>query len=98
MSDYDIGAFSVQAESPFAVVDGVTVDPGAARVTIEGSNVSLELGGKTLDVGSGRFAMPTESVNGTAGSQIFHGGQRKERTLSVLKILGAWISVMVILW
>ena len=98
MSDYDIDGFSVQAESSFAVVDGVTVDPGAAGVTIGGSVVSLEIGGKTLDVGSGRFAMPTASLNGTAGLQTFHGGQGKGRTLSVRKILGAWIFGMVMLW
>ena len=97
-SIYDIGGFSVQAESSFAVVDGVTMDPGAAGVTVEGSAVSLELGGKTLDIGSGRFAMPTESVNGTAGLETFHGGQGKERTLSVQRTLGAWIFAMVMLW
>ncbi|KAK0515420.1 hypothetical protein JMJ35_001454 [Cladonia borealis] len=95
---YDIGGLGVQAESSFAVVDGVTVDPGAAGVTVAGSVVSLELGGKTLDVGSGRFAMPTASVNGTAGLQTFHGGQGKERTLSVRNILGTWIFGMVMLW
>ena len=88
----------MQAESSFAVVDGVTMDPGAAGVTVEGSAVSLELGGKTLDIGSGRFAMPTESVNGTAGLETFHGGQGKERTLSVQRTLGAWIFAMVMLW
>ena len=97
MSSYDIGGFSVQAESSLAVVDGVTVDPGAVGVTVGGSAVSLEFGGKTLDVGSGRFAMPTESVNGTVGLQTFHGGQGKE-TVSVHNFLGAWIFVMVMLW
>ena len=98
LSTYDIGGLSVQAESSFAVVDGVTVGPGAAGVTVGGSIVSLELGGETLDVGSGRFAMPTDLVKGTAGLQTFHGGQGKERTLSVRKILGAWISILVMLW
>ena len=60
----------MQAESSFAVVDGVTVDPGAVGATVGRSVVSLELGGKTLDVvGNGRFAMPTALANGTAGLQ-----------------------------
>ena len=80
------------------MIDGVIVDPGAVGVTGGGSVVSLELGGKILDVGSARFAMPTASVNGTTGLQIFHGGQGKERTLSVHKIFGAWIFGMVMLW
>ena len=78
----------MQAESSFAVVDSATVDPGAAGVPVGGSLVSMELGGKTLDVGSGRFAMPTASVNGTAGLRTFHGGQGKGMTLPVRKILG----------
>ena len=97
-SIYDIGGFSVQAESSFAVVDGVTVSPGAAGVTSGGSVVSLEPGGKTLDVESGRFAMPTASVNETASLQTFDGGQGKGRSLSIQTVLCAWISVIVMLW
>ena len=97
-SIYDIDGLSVQAESSFAVVDGVTVSPGAVGVTVGGSAVSLEPGGKTLDVGSERFAMPTASVNGTASLQTFDGGQGKGRTLSIQIILCAWISVIVMLW
>ena len=98
MSIYDIGGLSVQAESSFAVVDGVAVSPGAAGVTAGGSVVSLEPGGKTLDVGSGRFAMPTASVNGTASLQTFDGGQGKGRNLSIQTILGAWIFLLGMLW
>ena len=59
LSTYDICGFSVQAESSFAVVDGVKIDPGAAGVTVEGSAVSLELGGKTLDTsGVGALRCP----------------------------------------
>ena len=54
-SIYDIGGLSVQAGSSFAVVDGVTVSPGAVGVTAGGSAVGLEPGGKALDVGSSRF-------------------------------------------
>lgn len=98
LSTYDIGGLSVQAESSVAVVDGVTVSPGAAGVTVGGSVVSLEPGGKTLDVGSGRFAMPTGSVNETASLQTFDGGQGKGRSLSIQTILCAWILVIGMLW
>ena len=75
MSIYDIGGLSVQAGSSFAVVDGVKVSPGAVGVTAGDSAVGLESGGKTLDVGSSRFAMPTGSVTGPGGLQVFQGGQ-----------------------
>ena len=74
LSTYNIEGLGVQVESSFAVVDGVTVDPGAAGVTVGGSVVSQELGGKTFDVGSGRFAMPSGSVKETAGLQTVDGG------------------------
>ena len=98
MSIYDIGGLSVQAESSFAVVDGMTLSPGAVGVTAGGSAVSLEPGGKTLDVGSGRFAMPTGSVTGTGGLQVFLGGQGRGRGLSIQVILGAWVFEIVMLW
>ena len=94
---YDIGGFSVQDESSFAVVDGVTVDPGAAGVTIGGSVVSLELGGKTLDVGSGRFAMPTSPANGTNGLQMFQGGQGRCLRVSLPMILGCCVFLTLML-
>ena len=96
-SIYDIGGFSLQAESSFAVVDGVTVDPGAAAVTVGGSAVSLELGGKTLDVGSGRFVMPTSPVNRTNGLQVFQGGQGKGLIVSLPIILGACVFLTLML-
>lgn len=98
MSIYDIGGLSVQAGPSFAVVGGVTVSPGAVGVTIGGSAVSLEPGGKSLDVGSGRFAMPTGSNTGTSGLQVFQGGQGRGWSLSIQVILGAWIFVIVMLW
>ena len=94
---YDIGGFSVQAGSSFAVVDGVTIDPGAVGVTVGGSAVSLELGGKTLDVGSGRFAMPTGAVNGTNGLQVFQGGQEKRLRASLPMILGICVFLTLML-
>ena len=45
-------------------------------MTVDGHNVSLEAGGSTLDVGTGRFAMPTGDANGSAGMLIFEGGGR----------------------
>ena len=83
----NINGFSVEAQSSLAIVDGVTIRPGAADVTVDGTNVSLEAGGSTLDVGTGRFAMPTEIVNGSAGSLIFEGGQRKGVETSLISVL-----------
>ena len=72
----NINRFSVEAQSSLAIVDGVTIRPGAPDVTVDGNNVSLEVGGSTLDVGTGRFAMPTGVANGSAGLLIFDGGGR----------------------
>ena len=83
-SPYDIDGYTIQPKpqpSSFAVVDGVTLSAGGPGTSISGSLVSLESGGKTLDIGTGRFAMPTAAVgsgNGTAsGVQAFTGGQGK---------------------
>ena len=78
-STYDVDGLSVQAQpqSSLAVIDGVTLTAGEPGITISGSLVSLESEGKTLDVGTGRFAMPTAAMNATAGVQAFQGGQRK---------------------
>ena len=87
----NIDGFSVQAQASLAVMDGVAMTPGGPGVTVTGNVVSLESGGKTLDVGSGRFAIPTGFVNGTAGLQVFEGGQKTGIEVSLLLIFGAWI-------
>ena len=89
-STYDVDGFSVQAQlqSSLAVVDGVTLTPGGLGVTISGNIVSLEPGGNTLDVGTGRFAMPTAAVNATASVQAFQGGQRKSFQVPSILIFG----------
>lgn len=69
----NINGFSVEAQSSLAIVDGVTIRLGAPDVTVDGNNVSLEAGGSTLAVGTGRFAMPTGVTNGSAGFLIFEG-------------------------
>lgn len=72
----NIDGFSVEAQSSLAIVDGVTIKPGAPGVTIDGSIISLESGGATLDVGTGRFAVPTGAANGpVTGVLAFEGGQ-----------------------
>ncbi len=98
-SIYDVDGFSVQAqpESSFAVVDGVTLTPGGLGVTISGNLVSLEPGGNTLDVGTGRFAMPTAAVNATAGVQAFRGGQRKTFEVPSILIFGTLGCLMMVI-
>lgn len=76
-SDVDIDGFDVKAGPSSAVVDGVTLSAAAPGVTVSGSLVSLEAGGATLDIRTGRFALPTGSANGSVGVQQFLGGQSK---------------------
>ena len=88
-SGIDVDGLSVQAQASFAVVDGVTITPGRPGISIAGDVVSLELGGKTVDIGTGRFAIPTVPANGTAGLQVFDGGQGREMEVSFSVILAA---------
>ena len=89
-SDINIDGFDINAQSSFIVVDGMTLVPAAAGVTISGTLVSLEAGGAALDIGTGRFALPTATTgaaNGSVNVQAFTGGQgRKGRDLSFTSI------------
>ena len=88
-SDTNIDGFDVEVGSSFAVVDGVRLSPGAAGVTISGDLVSLETGGSTLDIDSGRFALPTRSggLNGSINVQAFTGGQSRGLQSSSLSLV-----------
>ena len=95
VSPYNIDGFSIQSqpqpESSFAVVDGVTLSAGGPGVSISGSLVSLESGGKTLDIGTGRFAMATGGANGNgtaSGVQAFTGGQGRRFEVSCVLMAG----------
>lgn len=89
-SDVNIDGFDVQVQPSFAVVDGVTVSAGAAGVTISGEMISLKSGGATLDIGTGRFALPkaTVTTNGSLNVQVFMDGQSKGRELSLVLVFG----------
>ena len=86
-SDMDIDGFDVKAESSsIVVVDRITLTAGAAGVTLSGGKtISLEAGGATLDIGTGRFALPTTVSSAANGSSINNvqaftgGGQGKEK-------------------
>lgn len=72
--------FDVNVESSFAVVDGMTLSPGAAGATLSGKVVDLETGGSTLDIGTAHFALPTRigvANNGSINGLVFTGGQSK---------------------
>ena len=92
-----IDGLSVQAQSSLAIVDGVTVSPGAPGVTIDGKSVSLEFGGATLDIGTGRFAMPTGSANGSAGILAFEGGQGRSVEVTWGLLLGSGVGGVLML-
>ena len=73
-------------------MDGVTFTPGKAGVPVAGSFVGLEEGGKTLDVGSARIAIPTGGPNGVDAMRVFKGGQERVSKIqvSMLSAAGVW--------
>ena len=76
-----IDGFDIKIAPSLAVVgDTVTLRPGAAGVTISGKVVSLENGGSTLDIGTGRFALPT-AANSSLNFQVFTGGGQRKKAL-----------------
>lgn len=102
-SDITIDGFHIQAQqSSFVVVDGVTLSAAEPGVTISGAVLSLENGGKTVDVdGTGRFALPVpvptpmvkEGFNGSESNVLaFTGGQGKafSSSVSLLLLCGIW--------
>ena len=95
----NIDGLSVEAQSSLAIVDGVTISPGAPGVKVDGQNVSLEAGGATLDIGTGRFAIPTATANGSAGVLAFEGGQGRKVKVSLIRLLsfGVGGSLMLIM-
>ena len=98
-SDISIGGFNVKAGSSFDIVDGITLSAGAAGITISGQVVSLEAGGSTLDIGTGRFALPTPTgaANGSVNVQAFTGGQSKELKLSLSLVCGVCGTLMLLM-
>ena len=62
-----IDGFAIQPQPSFAVVDGITIGAAATGVIVSGERISLEGGGKTLDIGTGRFALPTGGYGSVGG-------------------------------
>ena len=95
---FNLDGLTVQARPSAIVVNGVTLTPGAPGTSIDGSSVSLESGG-TLDIGTGRFAIPTGPANGTVISGTFEGAQEKARRVpcsflsAAVAISGLWMMV-----
>lgn len=98
-SNVNVDGFDVIAHSSFAVVDGVTVNAAAAGVTVSGQIVSLEAGGATLDIGTGRFALPTPAAaaNGSVNVQAFLGGQSKGLEVSLYLVWGVCGALMLLM-
>ena len=98
---FNVDGMTVQAIQSAVVVDGVTLTPGGPGKTINGSRVSLEVNG-TLDIGTGRFAVPTGVANRTSALQMFEGGQDRASRVSRLLGFGAvvvwglWVLVLVV--
>ncbi|KAM0801210.1 hypothetical protein BDR22DRAFT_848128 [Usnea florida] len=93
----NVDGLSVEAQSSLAIVDGVTISPGAPGVTVDGQSVSLEAGGATLDIGTGRFAIPTATANGSAGVLAFEGGQGRTAKVSLVTVLSFGIGGILML-
>ena len=96
-SDTNIDGFDVQAQPSFVVVDGVTLSAAAAGVTFSGTLVSLEAGGATLDIGTGRFALPTVAAIGSVGVQAFTGGQDKGVEESLILVCSVLCGTLILL-
>ena len=96
-TDTNIDGFDVQAQPSYIVVDGVTLSAAAAGVTISGTLVSLEAGGATMDIGTGRFALPTVAAVGSVGVQAFTGGQCKGSEGSLVLGCGVLCGTLILL-
>ena len=97
-SDVTIDGYDVKAQSSFVVVDGIKLNAATAGVTISGQVVSLEAGGKTLDIGTGRFALPTGAVSGSVNVQAFTGGQgQKGVDLSIFFLICGVCGIVMLL-
>ena len=62
--------------SSFIIIDGATVSAAASGVTISGTRVSSEAGGKKVEIGAGYFAaatMATDGINVVNGVQALAG-------------------------
>ena len=95
----NIDGFDVNVQSSFVIVDGTTLSAAAAGVTISGNVFSLEAGGSSLDIGTGRFALPTQvAANGSVNLQAFTGGQSKRLEMPLTLICGGCGFVMLLLW
>ncbi|KAM0798331.1 hypothetical protein BDR22DRAFT_964690 [Usnea florida] len=94
-SNTTIDGFDIDPQSSFIVVDGVTLGAASPGVTISGERVSLEVGGKTVDIGTGRFAVPTPTTTGDGvGVQAFTGGQGRGVEVSSFLICGIVVGVV----
>lgn len=66
---------TIEAKYPLAIVNGVTVSPGAADMTVDGSVASLEIGSSTLGIRIGRLAMTSTGLENASGGLVtFEGG------------------------
>ena len=91
---FNLNGMTVQGRQSAVVVNGVTLTPGGPGRTIDGSSVSLESSG-TLDIGTGRFVIPTGSVvNGTSSVEAFEGGQDKARRISCWMYVAAAMTIV----
>ena len=89
---YDV----VKTHSSFVVVDGKTLSAAASGVRVSGQVVSLEAGGKMLDIGTGRFALPTGAGNGSVNVQAFTGDGRGRKGVGWLLLLVLCAAVLLL--
>ena len=98
-SDMNIDGFDLQTSSSFVVVDGVTLCAAAPGMTVSGTVVRLEGGGATLDISTGRFALPrsTGAANGSVNVQTFTGGQSMGLDLPLSLVCVVWGTLKLVL-
>ena len=70
-----------------------------AGISVSGQDVSLEAGGATLDIGTGRFILPTPvtGANSSLRVQAFVGGQSKGVDVSVYLVWGVCGALMLLM-
>ena len=96
-----VGSSTIPLLPQTAFSSDVDID-GFDVIAVSGNIVSLKAGGTTLDIGTGRFALPTPTpvaaANGSVNAQAFFGGQNKGLEVSLYLVGGVCGTLMLLMW